>query len=53
MNETRPSNEFVSIAFISLMSATIVATLITKSALVLLGGIAGTVVVAKLLVKGV
>lgn len=50
---TKPTNEFVSIIYLSLLTATVVATVITKSALVLIGGLVGTAVVAKILVKGI
>ena len=49
----KPTNEFVSIVYLSLLAATIVATVITKSALVLIGGFVGTAVVTRILVKGI
>jgi hypothetical protein len=50
---TKPTIEFVSIVYLSLLVATIVATVITKSALVLIGGLVGTSVVVRILVKGI
>jgi hypothetical protein len=53
MRETKKSSSFTAIAYVSLFSATIVATFITKSLLVFLGGLAGTVIVARLLAQGI
>ncbi len=53
MRGTKPTDKFISLAYVALFSATIVATLITKSALVFIGGLVGTVVVTKILIKGI
>ena len=52
MKGTKGSSSFTAIAYVSLFSATIVATLLTKSFLVLLGGLAGMVIVTKILAQG-
>jgi hypothetical protein len=52
MKKTKPSSdEFTALAYMTLLSATIVATFVTKSVLVLVGGIVGTALVIKILTK--
>ena len=51
--KTRQPNELPAIAYISLLAATVVATVITQSALVFIGGLLGTTVVVKILAKGI
>ncbi len=50
MKETKTTNEFVAITYMSLFIATIVATVITQSALDFIGGLVGTVAIVKVLV---
>ncbi len=51
--KTTPGSSFISIAYVSLLAATIVAAVVTTSASVLVGGLVGTVVITKLLAKGI